>query len=211
MQAGHDSETGRSDAAGTDQPVTVEDASGEEPETGAAADEPDADDAEDGDEFGLSPDLAFDLLKNERRRRVLHYLADDDGQVTLGDLAEHIAALENDTTVQALTSTERKRVYVGLYQVHLPKMDDAGVVTFDRNRGTVEADEHAETLTAYLDRDEDGGRPWPRYYAGISAGSAGLYAGSLAGVLPTSLVIGVVLTVFIGCSGLHTLEQRARD
>jgi hypothetical protein len=194
--------------------MTVDDASGEDPETGAVEDEPDAADADAADadaadELGLSPDLAFDLLKNERRRRVLHYLADADGQVTLGDLAEHIAALENDTTVQALTSTERKRVYVGLYQVHLPKMDDAGVVTFDRNRGTVEADEHAETLTAYLDRDEDGGRPWHRYYGGISAGSAGLYAGSLAGVLPTNLVMGVILTLFIGCSGLHTLEQRA--
>jgi len=45
----------------------------------------------------LSLDLVFEVLKNERRRRVLKYLSESSSEtVSLSDLAEHIAAIEND-------------------------------------------------------------------------------------------------------------------
>lgn len=81
----------------------------------------------------------FELLQNQRRRRVLRYLTTEtDGRATLSDLAEHVAGLENDVPPDRITSTQRKRVYVGLYQAHLPKLDDYGVVDFDKHRGTVD-------------------------------------------------------------------------
>jgi hypothetical protein len=81
----------------------------------------------------------FELLQNQRRRRVLRYLTTEtDGRATLSDLAEHVAGLENDVPPDRVTSTQRKRVYVGLYQAHLPKLDDYGVVDFDKHRGTVD-------------------------------------------------------------------------
>lgn len=46
--------------------------------------------------------------------------------------------MENDTTVKRLSSDQRKRVYIGLYQCHLPKMDKLGVVEYDKNRGRIE-------------------------------------------------------------------------
>ncbi|MFB6358651.1 MAG: hypothetical protein ABEJ96_06540, partial [Thiohalorhabdaceae bacterium] len=58
----------------------------------------------------------------------------DARRAELGDLAEHIASIENDKPEVALSSTERKRVYVALYQCHLPKMDDIGVIDFDEDR-----------------------------------------------------------------------------
>lgn len=80
----------------------------------------------------------FELLKNERRRRVIRFLKEqEDNEIKLSSLAEHIAALENDIDVAQLSSSQRKRVYIGLYQCHLPKMDDFGVIEFRKNRGII--------------------------------------------------------------------------
>jgi hypothetical protein len=103
----------------------------------------------DGDELSLS--TTFELLKNRRRRETISYLLEHDGTSTLSDLAEHIAALENGIEVVELSSDQRKRVYIGLYQCHLPKLDKAGVIDFDKNRGTVVLRETvADQLVPYL-------------------------------------------------------------
>ncbi len=99
----------------------------------------------------LPKDVLFSLLSTERRRRVLKYMADHGTETTLSDLADHIAAKENDTEIRLLSSQERKRVYVALYQCHLPKMDDANVIDFDHSRGTVELRPEANQLFVHLD------------------------------------------------------------
>ena len=103
----------------------------------------------------LSKDVLFELLKNQRRRDAIRYLEENDGEATLSDMAEHIAAKENDITVEALSSSQRKRVYIGLYQCHLPKMADTGVIDFEKNRGDIELQPPAEQLDPYLDGDDD--------------------------------------------------------
>lgn len=103
----------------------------------------------------LSKDDVFDVLYNERRRNVLDYLRNNGDEATVSDLAEYIAAIENDTTVQQLSSSERKCVYVGLYQNHLLMMDDVGVVDYDKNRGTVELGDCVTQLQPYLDDTAD--------------------------------------------------------
>ncbi|MXR19629.1 DUF7344 domain-containing protein [Halobacterium bonnevillei] len=109
--------------------------------------------AEEGAAEALPLDVTFEILKNRRRRLVLEYLRDA-AETTIGELAEHIAAIENDTTVQQLNAQQRKRVYIGLYQCHLPKMDDAGVVEFNQDRGHVALGENVEPLYKYLDIDD---------------------------------------------------------
>ncbi|QGA82407.1 hypothetical protein [Halomicrobium sp. LC1Hm] len=161
----------------------------------------------------LPVDRVFELLKNQRRREVLRYLeAAEDETVSLSDLAEHIAAIENDTTVQAISSSERKRVYVGLYQCHLPKMDDMNVVAFDQNRGTISLGPNADQLEEFLDIGDDEGRPWPRYYAGLAAGGTALYG--LALIVPAvsvGVVVPVVLVAFACCAIANEYVDRQTD
>lgn len=137
----------------------------------------------------LSLDVVFNVLRNRRRRLVMEAIEERDGATTLSDLAEHIGGIENDKPPKALNSQERKRVYVGLYQCHLPKMDDAGAVEFDKNRGTVKRGPMADTYHTYLERPADDGRSWPRYYGGLS-GIAGI-----ALVVTATLVEGAVTIV----------------
>ncbi|SDN10970.1 hypothetical protein SAMN05192554_11573 [Haloarchaeobius iranensis] len=103
----------------------------------------------------LPLDVIFEIIRNRRRRLVLQCLDESDSEtLKLSELSEHIAAIENDTTEEALSAQQRKRVYVGLYQCHLPKMADSGVVEFDKNRGTVSEGPNVEQLDPYLDVDE---------------------------------------------------------
>lgn len=111
----------------------------------------------------LPKDTIFDLLKVERRREVLKYLDTNGEETTLSDVAEHIAAKENGIEQGRLSSKQRKRVYVGLYQCHLPKMDDVDVIDFDQARGTIKLRSEAEQLFPYLYLDpeeSDGGSQW---------------------------------------------------
>ncbi|WP_049937061.1 DUF7344 domain-containing protein [Haloplanus natans] len=144
-------------------------------------------------------DRIFAILQNHRRRLILEYLRDHDS-TTQGDLARHVAAVENDIAESAVTSTQRKRVYVSLYQAHLPKLDEFGAVDFDRDRGTVERTSKTDDLLRYLDRFD----PDPPD-ASASFESSGLstvvllsvallvvFVGEL-GALPTDLSLGAAL------------------
>lgn len=115
----------------------------------------------------LERDDVFHLLQNQRRRLVLRYLieydangdegrdATDTDSIEMRTVAEHVAAWENDTTVRGLTSTARQRVYIALYQSHLPKLDKVGVIEYDRNRGTIEPCTLLGQLEPYLLLDTD--------------------------------------------------------
>ena len=168
------------------------------------------------DEPTLTTDTLFELLKNRRRRDAIDFLKANDGETTLSDLAEHIAAAENDLPVEEISSKQRKRVYISLYQCHLPKMDRAGVVDFDKNRGSIRLDERASQLYPYLDATdaeaEEGsavattldekGLPTQRGVGAQSSALAGVGIAGLAGVAGVpgfDLLSPVIWTVVCAC------------
>lgn len=81
-------------------------------------------------------DDVFILLSNSRRRAVLELLSERH-ESTVYELSRHIAGRENDVPPEQVTAKQRKRVYIGLHQNHLPAMDKQGVIEYDKNRGTV--------------------------------------------------------------------------
>jgi hypothetical protein len=139
-----------------------------------------------------SPDLpldtVFEILKNRRRRDILQYLWNHDGTANIGELAEHIAALENDIEVAALSSSQRKRVYIGLYQCHLPKMDDAGIVDFDKHRGTISLCDAATELESYLTADDAGPTAIPTRSLYVALVTAAVVPAGVFGLGPLALV-----------------------
>lgn len=98
----------------------------------------------------LSVDTRFKLLKNSRRRKIIDYLSEHDQPTTRSELAEVIAAEENGIDVSDLGSDQRKRVYVSLYQTHLPTLKRDGVIRYDPDRGTVERGPNMDELVEYL-------------------------------------------------------------
>ena len=167
----------------------------------------------DDEEDSLSKDVIFELLKNRRRREVLQYLLETEETVTLGELAEQIAAWENDTEVTALSSDQRKRVYVALYQTHLPKMDDAGIIEYDQDRGLIDLSDNADLLMMYLDTDSHRTDRWDRWYALVSVVGATAVTGAYLGIppvsfVPTAAVAAIVVAAFLVLSLVHVTVNR---
>lgn len=165
-----------------------------------------------GEEPSLPETDVFDVLSNERRQCILHYLKrQDDRRVSLRELVDHVAAWENDTTVEALESDERKRVYTALRQNHLPKLDDTDIVDYDHMRGEVELTEAAREVELYLEYVPGDDIPWSEFYLGLSAVGAALvfvtwleigpFAG-LSGVMLAAILVGV----FALSAAVHTCD-----
>ena len=162
----------------------------------------------------LGLDQVFEILKNQRRRYVLWYLRERDEQVSLSDLAEQIAAWENDKPVKQITSSERKRVYVGLYQCHLPKMDGMDVVEFNKPRATIEPDENIDVFYSYLyaPEDNDDGA-WSKYYAGLAVVTVlalpiAIAVESTVALPVVGAVTGLALAAFATMALVHHASQR---
>lgn len=78
----------------------------------------------------------FQALSSPRRRMILE-LAHEHDSTSLTEFATEIAAHENQTPTEAVTGEEYKRVYVSLYQTHLPKLHDGGYIEYDQQSGDV--------------------------------------------------------------------------
>lgn len=127
-----------------------------------------------GDEAGDSPSSQsiYGLLADRRRRYAIHYLKQKNEPVSLRDLAEQVAAWENEKSVDSLQSQERKRVYIALYQSHLPSMDREGIVDYDSDTGMVSlADEYAD-IDIYLEVVPSDDVPWSVFYLGLAVANS---------------------------------------
>ncbi|ELZ37879.1 hypothetical protein C471_12276 [Halorubrum saccharovorum DSM 1137] len=146
----------------------------------------------------VSEDELFDVLANQRRRFAVHLLKREEADsVAIGDMAEQIAAWENGIDTAEITGNERKRVYTALQQSHLPKMDDAGVVEFNKDRGVVEPTPALTDVDVYMDVVEGREIPWSDYYLGLSGAAVALTGAVWLGAWPFTLLPEMAWTVAI--------------
>lgn len=153
-----------------------------------------------------SKDELFQILSNSRRRYIIYYLSEGGNELSLKSLATKIAAVESDVSESDITSDERQRVYISLYQTHLPKLEEAGIVTYDEDERTVAlTDEVLDSGFFWMDdAEDDRAIPWLRYYLALSALSWVLVAGVWLS-LPVFSVLGwsgVAVVVSVGLLGV---------
>lgn len=173
----------------------------------------------------LSDDKVFHLLQNRRRRNVIRYLSDAEGTVSMRDIAEQVAAWEHDTSVAQLSSDERQRVYIPLYQNHLPKLDEEGVIEYDQSRGTVKRTDVADQLERFLtdephapdestpsapQPDEDADDDWTDAYLGATGLASvffmsGVFNVPLVGGLSSLLLSSLMLVTFATVTFAHAI------
>ncbi|WP_207590662.1 DUF7344 domain-containing protein [Halomontanus rarus] len=188
--------------------------SSDDPSTETFGDEPTA----------LSRDDLFHILQTTRRRETVTYLLDEDEPVKMGDVAEHVAARENETTVAELTSAQRQRVYIPLYQSHLPKLDEVGAIEYDKPAGIVYTTERLEEFRPYLEvanaDDRTTGAADERtsasdvataglHYVLATTVSVCLLLAAVAGVVAIpGLALGVIITVLFVLTTIVTTRGR---
>ena len=103
----------------------------------------------DANQGGTGPELQastiFELLSDQRRRYVLHYLSQRIGAVNVGEVAEQIVLWEDEPT-----RDRYERVCTALVHTHLPKLRDAGVLDYCPELESVAVRDSAEQLAPYL-------------------------------------------------------------
>ena len=163
----------------------------------------------------LSEEELFEVLANHRRRYVLRALSGSDAH-DIGSLAETVAAWEKGTTVERVAREDRKSVYTALQQLHLPKLHKAGLVVYDKDRGTVRPTAAKEEVNIYLDVVRGNDLPWHEYYLALSAVSAALLLVAWLdffpfGLLPDAGWAGlVVLSFFVSAVFHYRSHEQAR-
>lgn len=166
----------------------------------------------------LSQDAVFDILSNARRRYVLYYLREAGEPVELRELARELAKWENKATEEELTKQQRKRVYVSLYQTHIQKLADAGIVEYDQDSGMVSLANAASQINPYLspDGNDEGQTQWQALYLVLALVSGAVYLLVAFDVSVFSLVsefmVGVVIVLaFAFVATIHYLVTRRRE
>jgi hypothetical protein len=164
----------------------------------------------------LTPEEIFEILSNKRRRMVLYYLRQRDETVAVKELARQIAALENDIPADELSSQQRKRVYVSLYQTHLPKMATTNIIAYDKDNGTVALTGESSKVEQYLSDGDGDTYSWRTHYIGLTIGSVSLVLLSListpvlAPISPT-LAGSIAVGLYAISAAVQYWQQRRND
>lgn len=173
----------------------------------------------------LTRDTKFHLLQNSRRRNVLRYLdkKSENVESEIREIALQVAAWENEKPIERLDATERQRVYVALYQTHLPKLADVGVIEYNKHRGRVEPTPLVTQLNSYMSSDSTEQSAElkatvdelvpdiapVKYYGGATVVSAALVAASALGLLPSGITnaLDILIMALFSTLTLVVLSQ----
>ncbi|MUV57124.1 hypothetical protein SAMN04487947_4114 [Halogeometricum rufum] len=161
----------------------------------------------------LSKDELFRILSNSRRRYIIYYLHEAGDEMSLKQLAAQIAAVENGTSVDEVTDEERQRVYISLYQTHLPKLEEAGIVSYDDEERIVALTPEIASEGFFWMRTEDESRPWATYYAILGAvGWLAILARAVAlEALPWFAIAVLVSTAILALAGAQYLAESSGE
>lgn len=97
-----------------------------------------------------SLDTIFVTLKSQRRRYIVYYLHQQ-GELTVDELAELIAASENGGGRPTVTDDEQDTVEISLIHTHLPQLDGAGIIEYDDTARRVRLEEDILHLRPHLE------------------------------------------------------------
>ena len=162
-----------------------------------------------------SRDEVFTALSNRRRRNVITYLKEAGDGARVRDIAEQLAAWENDLEIPAVTYKQRKRVYTALHQSHLPKLAESGFIDYEPDRGIVSLTEESRQLDVYLEVVSENDILWSEYYVGLAVVCGLLGGAAWIGTVPFASVSGhayaVLFAVLFGVSGLVHRRSTRRN
>jgi len=132
------------------------------------------------DEPSIEPGEIHDILRNDRRRQVIEQLRSQYEPLELRELSERIAAAESGES--PAPRNVRESVYNSLHQTHLPKLDERGIIDYDKDRKTVELLEGASDVEVYMEVINRYGMTWATFYRTLGVMSLLVVVASDAGV-----------------------------
>lgn len=171
----------------------------------------------------ITKDEIFEVLSSSRRRLILYHLHRRGGHAELRDLARDTAEAESDDPEGGgddpeaggdgdIDSSVVKRFYISLYQTHIPKLEEVGLVRYDSDTKTVSLTEKVEDVERVLNSGSKNGRRWPVYYGVLALLGTALAVVQLLSAAPpvTSLLFAGALLSLAGYQ-YYEMEMKAPD
>ncbi|WP_247731186.1 DUF7344 domain-containing protein [Halovivax limisalsi] len=165
-----------------------------------------------GTDAEISRDQVFDVLSNHRRICTIRYLKETDEElVSLRDVVDYVAKTEHPEAEGQVEYNDRKSVYTALRQTHLPKLDELGIIEFDKSRGVMQLTDRANHVQMYLEYVPENDIPWHAHYLGVTALSGVLVATTFFDLYPLAVgwqTVSIVCFLMLAVSALaHAYYQ----
>ena len=84
-------------------------------------------------EQSMSTETALELLINQQRRQIIRRMADTPDGTTVEQLAQHLRGTDSPHGGEPGEPQD-----IEIHHVHLPKLDEANVIEYDTDHGTVD-------------------------------------------------------------------------
>lgn len=97
----------------------------------------------------------YRVLASRERRRILSLLLDGEER-SVGDVATLLVSWDGATTGTAKEPEDRERAHLRLVHAHLPMLEEAGLVMYDPEHGTVRMAPLDTDAVEYLERSVGG-------------------------------------------------------
>jgi hypothetical protein len=147
------------------------------------------------DSESLDEDTVFDILSNRRRRQIIYYLQEHGGEAPLREVANAVAGWEEDETPDNVTEKQSRRVYVSLYQSHVPRLSEVGLIEQD-DTGVIRLTDRIRLLDPYLN-PHDEGPTWQVYYLAVGLAGVLLAVAVSLGLPPAGLLSGANMLLIV--------------
>lgn len=99
----------------------------------------------------LTLDEIFSLLANSRRRAAIQIMIEHE-RIDFGELVDRVAEIEYQLPIEDISSDERHTIYVSLQQTHSGTLEEAGIITRDRDTGTIGLGHNADEIREFLSK-----------------------------------------------------------
>lgn len=143
----------------------------------------------------LTKDEVFGVLSSSRRRQILYHLHRRGGRADLRALARDTAMNETDEPVDDAVV---KRFYISLYQTHVPKLEQVGLVEYDGDEKTVSLTDRVVDIARVLNKDVEPDRQWAAYYGALALVGVAIGVGQLLSAIsavPSLAFAGAILSL----------------
>lgn len=162
----------------------------------------------------LADDTLFELLASPRRRLLLSALSEHSGSRRLKALSRDIVAHEDGEEPDDIDEDDVMRVYVALYQTHIPELNAHGLVEYDDDERVVHMSDRGAHAVAFLRNPPTQRRHWAVYYGTVAAVLGGVVAARV--FLPISIPELFVatftlasVTALLGLAAVHYYRSHA--
>lgn len=93
----------------------------------------------------------FSILADPVRRYILHYLAEQETPATFDRLTSQVAAWRTDSDPDTVDDATLTEIRTALHHVHLPKLADFGIITYEANPGEITLTDDTDSIEPFLE------------------------------------------------------------